>query len=115
MPTDPRLHLLFDLLAWGAGFAMARFLYHWRLREVGDRIAAKLTVGYVVALVVGAILGAVLLGSGYSLRQGVPHLSHSVAGALAGAIVAIELYKTARSGAAITGRWRRSRRCSTPW
>ena len=93
MPTDPRLHLLFDLLAWGAGFAMARFLYHWRLRAVGDRIASKLTVGYVVALVVGAILGAVLLGSAYSLRQGVPHLSHSVAGALAGAIVAIELYK----------------------
>ncbi|MEO7814793.1 MAG: prolipoprotein diacylglyceryl transferase family protein, partial [Sphingomicrobium sp.] len=36
---------------------------------------------------------AVLLGSAYSLGQGVPHLSHSVAGALAGAIVAIESYK----------------------
>ena len=93
MPTDPRLHLLFDLLAWGAGFGIARFLYHWRLREIGDRIASKLTVGYVIALVAGAILGAVLLGSAYSLSQGVPHLSHSVAGALAGAIVAIELYK----------------------
>lgn len=93
MPTDPRLHLLFDLLAWVAGYITARFLYHWRLREIGDRIASKLTVGYVIALVAGAILGAVLLGSAYSLRQGVPHLSHSVAGALAGAIVAIEFYK----------------------
>ena len=85
--------MLFDLLAWGAGFVTARWLYHWRLRAVGDRIAAKLTVGYVAALVVGTIVGAVLLGSAYSLRQGVPHLSHSVAGALAGAIVAIEIYK----------------------
>ena len=85
--------MLFDLFAWGAGFVTARLLYHWRLRAVGDRIAAKLTVGYVVALVVGALVGAVLLGSAYSLRQGVPHLSHSVAGALAGAIAAIEIYK----------------------
>ena len=93
LPTDPRLHLLFDVLAWAAGFVTARLLYHWRLRSVGDRIAARITIGYGIALVGGAILGAVLLGSAYSLRQGVPHLSHSVAGALAGAIVAIELYK----------------------
>ena len=93
LPIDPRFHLAFDLLAWITAYLTARLLYRWRLREVGDAIAAKLTVGYAAALVGGAIVGAVLLGSAYSLRSGVPHLSHSVAGALAGAIVAIELYK----------------------
>lgn len=85
--------MLFDVLAWAAAFVTARFIYRWRLNEVGDRIAAKMTPGYVIALVGGAIAGAVLLGSAYSLRQGLPHWSHSVAGALAGAIVAIEIYK----------------------
>lgn len=103
MATDPRLHFAFDGLAWVAAFVTARLLYRWRLRDVGDRIASKLTVGYGVALVAGAILGAVLLGSIYSLGTGVPHLSHSVAGALAGAIVAIEIYKIATGISGSTG------------
>lgn len=91
------------MLAWIAAYVTARLLYRWRLREVGDSIAAKLTVGYAASLVAGAIVGAVLLGSAYSMNSGVPHLSHSVAGALAGAIVAIELYKRVAKIAGSTG------------
>jgi prolipoprotein diacylglyceryltransferase len=103
LPTDPRLHFLFDAAAWAAAFVTARLLYRWRLAPVGDAIAATLTAGYVTALVGGAIVGAVLLGSAYSLQAGVPHLSHSVAGALAGAIVAIECYKAATGMTGSTG------------
>lgn len=103
LPTDPRLHLAFDLLAWIAAYVTARLLYRWRLREVGDQIASRLAIGYGIALVGGAIPGAILLGSAHSLRSGVPHLSHSVAGALAGAIVAIELYKCASGIKGSTG------------
>jgi hypothetical protein len=103
VPTAAWAHTPFDLLAWSAGAAVSVVLYRWRLRGVGQAVAARIGGGYFVALAVGAAGGAWAAGSLNSLRQSVPSLSHSVAGSLVGAIVAVELYKAARGVKGATG------------
>jgi len=103
VPTDPRLHILFDLAAWGAAGLLARFLYAWRLRDAAAEVARRLDPGYALALAAGVVAGAWLFGSLNTGLTAVPHPSHSVAGALAGGIVAVELYKLARGIAGSTG------------
>ncbi|GAA4820448.1 prolipoprotein diacylglyceryl transferase [Sphingosinicella ginsenosidimutans] len=100
--TDPHLHLLFDLLAWGSAAALGRLLYGWRLKAMAAPIAARIGPAYAFALAFGAIAGAWAAGSFNTGLMAVPHPSHSIAGALAGAILAVELYK-----------WRRGIRIST--
>jgi hypothetical protein len=102
-PTAPWAHTLFDVLAWTAGLGTSVALYRWRLREPAERIAATVDAGYFVALAAGAILGAWLAGSLNSLRQAAPVLSHSIAGALVGAIACVEVYKAARGIRGSTG------------
>lgn len=101
--TAPWLHLPFDLAAWASGAGLSVILYRWRLKAVASRLAASVGGGYFAALAVGAAGGAWAAGSLNSLRQTVPSLSHSVAGALVGAIVAVELYKAARGIKGSTG------------
>jgi hypothetical protein len=103
VPTAPAAHYLFDGLAWTSGLALGVALYRWRLRETAERIAAVTGPGYFAALVAGAGAGAWLSGSLNTLRSAAPELSHSIAGALAGAIVAVELYKAARGIKGSTG------------
>jgi phosphatidylglycerol---prolipoprotein diacylglyceryl transferase len=95
IPTDPSLHLVFDLLAWGSAGLLAHILYRWRLKDVAAGIAAKTGPFYVAALAAGVIGGAWGFGSWNTSLTVVPHLSHSIAGALAGGIVAVEIYKLA--------------------
>lgn len=101
--TDPRLHLLFDLLAWGSAAALAALLYRWRLKDISARIAAHTGPLYAAALAAGAIGGAWAFGSWNTALTAVPHPSHSIAGALAGGILAVELYKLARGISGSTG------------
>src|ERR1044072_8354845 len=101
--TDPRLHLLFDLLAWGSAGLLAHLLYRWRLRDLSARVVARTGRLYVVALAIGGIGGAWAFGSWNTALGAVPHPSHSIAGALAGGIVAVELYKWARGIGGSTG------------
>ena len=101
--TDSAFHLAFDALAWGTGMAVGVALYRWRLREVTARVARVADGGYFVCLAVGAILGAYLAGSFTFAGQAVFALAHSVAGALVGAIVGVELYKLARGIRLSTG------------
>jgi phosphatidylglycerol---prolipoprotein diacylglyceryl transferase len=103
IPTDPHLHLLFDVLAWLSAGLLARRLYVWRLREQAAATAARTGPLYVVALAAGAVLGAWGFGSWNTAMTAVPHPSHSVAGALAGGIIGVELYKAARGIAVSTG------------
>jgi prolipoprotein diacylglyceryltransferase len=102
IPTNPNLHILFDLLAWGSGAALAAFLYRWRLREAAG-IVTRTGPLYAVVLAIGAIGGAWAFGSWNTALDAVPHPSHSIAGALAGAIVAVELYKLGRGISGSTG------------
>jgi hypothetical protein len=103
VPTAPWAHLVFDLIAWSSGIGVSIMLYRWRLKGVADAVAAKVDGGYFVALAAGAALGAWLSGSFNSLREHSPSLSHSVAGALVGAIVGVEIYKAIRNVKGSTG------------
>jgi phosphatidylglycerol---prolipoprotein diacylglyceryl transferase len=103
VPTAPWTHTVFDLLAWGSGLGMSVLLYRWRLRELTRDVARKVDGGYFAALVAGAIPGAWLAGSLNTLRDSHPALSHSVVGALVGAIVAVEIYKRLKGVTGSTG------------
>ena len=89
VPVHPWLHLVFDLLAWASGGLLALFLYRWRLHEFAPAVAARNGPVYAVALALGAVAGAWAFGS---LNTGLAHPSHSIAGGLAGGILAVELY-----------------------
>src|SRR6478672_2024993 len=102
VPTDPNLHILFDLLAWGSAALLGAWLYRWRLRESAG-IVTRTGPLYAVALAAGAIAGAWAFGSWNTALSAVPHPSHSIAGALAGGIVAVELYKWVRGIRGSTG------------
>ncbi len=94
------LHAIFDILAWLAAGAAA-----WWLSRRGLRFPSQsFELPYVAALVFGAGLGAYLFGSLHLWLSGQAGIARSVEGALAGGIVAVELYKwlagiTLRTGA----------------
>ncbi|MGJ5177946.1 prolipoprotein diacylglyceryl transferase family protein [Bradyrhizobium oligotrophicum] len=84
------VHAIFDVAAWlsaaGAGW--------WLTRVAGVRFPKQSTEWpYVAALVFGAGLGAYLFGTLNLWLSGMSGLARSVEGALAGGIVAVELYK----------------------
>jgi hypothetical protein len=84
------LHVVFDIAAWlAAGGAAA-----WLSRAMRIRFPAQsFALPYIAALVFGAGLGAYLFGTLNLFLSGSPGLARSVEGAIAGGIVAIELYK----------------------
>jgi prolipoprotein diacylglyceryltransferase len=94
------LHTLFDVGAW---LAAAVALY-WLSRQGLQFPAQSFAGSYLAVLVFGAGLGAYLFGSANLWLSGQSGIARSVEGALAGGIVAIELYKwsagiTVRTGA----------------
>ena len=103
IPTAPWAHTLFDLAAWGGGIGFSVALYYWRLKGLTAQVAGKVGGGYFAALAAGAVPGAWLAGSLNSLRGAHPALSHSVVGALVGAIVGVEIYKALRGVRGSTG------------
>jgi len=103
VPTAPWAHTAFDVLAWGSGAAVGWGLYRWRLAEPLRRVAAATGPGYFACLVAGAAAGAWASGSLNTMRQAAPALSHSIVGALVGAIVGVELYKAVRGIRGSTG------------
>jgi prolipoprotein diacylglyceryltransferase len=94
------LHTGFDIAAWlAAGLAA-----HWLSRVKQIRFPAQsLALSYVAALVFGAGLGAYLFGTLNLWLSGLPGIARSVEGALAGGIVAVELYKWLHGIALRTG------------
>jgi prolipoprotein diacylglyceryltransferase len=84
------LHTIFDVAAWCA----AGLVIWWLSRRRGLQFPApSFQLPYLAALLFGAGLGAFLFGSLNLWLSGLPGLARSVEGALAGGIVAIELYK----------------------
>jgi hypothetical protein len=98
-PPFANVHLVFDLLAWASAGLLARLLYKWRLAELASPLKV-LSVGYALSLAAGAAAGAWIAGS---LNTGILHPSHSIAGGLAGGIVAVELWKAAHGVRQSTG------------
>jgi phosphatidylglycerol---prolipoprotein diacylglyceryl transferase len=95
-------HLAFDLLASLSAFCVTLLCYHWRLREAAQRIESAGT-GYVLALVAGAAAGGYGAGSLNLWLSGESGAGRSIAGALAGAILAIEFYKRSQGISGSTG------------
>lgn len=101
VPTAWWAHYIGDLAAWSCAALAARWQYR-RWPQEAQALAETTTPSYFIWLALGALAGAWLLGSANSLRSLLAAPSHSVAGALAGGIAAVELWK-----------WRRGVRRST--
>lgn len=84
------LHTIFDVAAWlAAGLAI-----WWLSRRRQLHFPAQsFALPYLAVLLFGAGFGAFLFGSLNLWLSGMPGLARSVEGALAGGIVAIEIYK----------------------
>jgi phosphatidylglycerol---prolipoprotein diacylglyceryl transferase len=96
------IHAAFDVLAWAAAGAAALWLR--RSDRVSFPVPPQLRFSYLAVLVFGAGVGAVAFGSANLWLSGMDGLARSIEGAVAGGIVAIELYKrsagiTQRTGA----------------
>lgn len=102
IPTAPWLHYVGDLAAWSIAALGGRWVHRYRRASV-ERLADQTTPSYFVALAIGGAAGAWLLGSLNTLRSAAPVLSHSIAGALAGAIIAVEIWKGAKGIRGSTG------------
>jgi prolipoprotein diacylglyceryltransferase len=89
------LHTLFDALALVAALAVYRWLPIPRLQTSPDAPREPWRVHrlYIAAGSLGATLGAYLAGSANLWLSGVGGVGRSIEGALAGAIIAIELLK----------------------
>jgi phosphatidylglycerol---prolipoprotein diacylglyceryl transferase len=95
---------MFDLLAW----ASAGLLGWWIGRRgwLGDfsaRPGFKDDPWYFISLALGALAGAVLFGSFNMNLAGLWTFGHSIAGAIAGGVVAVEIYKGLRGIRGSTG------------
>jgi prolipoprotein diacylglyceryltransferase len=85
------IHTAFDALAWlAAGLSLM-----WLTRSAHVRFPAAPTgdLTYVAALVLGAGVGAVVFGTANLWLSHLPGFARSIEGGIAGAIVAVELYK----------------------
>lgn len=101
VPVDPSAHRYFDFAAWASALALGWLLHRRGLSPPQPPIAR--TKSYVIALGVGAILGAYAIGMAPSLIAGRFVLSHSLVGALAGAIAAVEVLKLMKGERRSTG------------
>lgn len=92
IPTAPWAHYVGDALAW-LGAVLATRWQHRRWPAEGKSLARVTRPSYFLALAIGALAGAWLLGSANILRSALVTPSHSIGGALAGGIVAVEIWK----------------------
>ena len=96
------VHSVFDLLASLTAMGLTVAVYRWRLAEAGQKIETA-GIGYAGALVVGAVIGGYGAGTLNLWLSGLPGIGRSIAGALAGAIAAIEIFKRLRKIHGSTG------------
>lgn len=96
------VHTAFDIAAATAAAAMTVACYFWRLKDAAARID-QAGFGYAFALVAGAAAGGYAAGTANLWLSGEPGVARSIVGALAGAILAIELFKRARGITGSTG------------
>ncbi len=96
------IHTVFDLLAACAALGMTLFVYQWRLKEAGKKIDSAGPL-YAVALLAGAAIGGFGAGTLNLFLSGQMGIGRSIVGALAGAIIAVELFKRLRGISGSTG------------
>jgi|SRR6185295_4521527 prolipoprotein diacylglyceryltransferase len=92
---------MFDVAAWLSAWLIGRSV---AARYFADAVRSPLRdPGYFIALGVGAIAGALLFGSLNLTLAGFWQVGHSIAGAVAGGIVGVELFKLATGIRGSTG------------
>ena len=98
------IHAIFDVLAWLSAGAIGWWVARrgW-LSGFSARPHLKDDPWYFIALAAGALVGAVAFGSFNMNLAGFWTFGHSIAGAIAGGVVAVELYKWARGIGGSTG------------
>jgi len=94
------LHAIFDVIAW----TVAALSIRWVTRRKDFPLSPAGDWRYVAVLMLGAGMGAVVFGTANLWLSHQPGFARSIEGAIAGGIVAIELYKryagiTTRTGA----------------
>jgi phosphatidylglycerol---prolipoprotein diacylglyceryl transferase len=100
--TSPLVHYLGDACAWASAFLVGRWVYQHFPQRL-EHLAKQTEPSYFIWLAIGGVLGAWLVGSLNTMKSATPTLSHSIAGALAGAIFAVELWKWRHKVAGSTG------------
>jgi phosphatidylglycerol---prolipoprotein diacylglyceryl transferase len=95
------IHASFDVLAWLAAGAAAFWLT--RASRVAFPVPQPLRFPYLAALIFGAGLGAVAFGSANLWLSGLTGVARSIEGAVAGAILGVEIYKRIAGIAVRTG------------
>jgi len=88
------IHTVFDILAWTCGGLMALWISRRGYLSGSQRTPFR-DPGYFIALGLGAVAGALAFGSLNIGLAGRWELGHSIAGAIAGGIVAVEIFKLA--------------------
>jgi phosphatidylglycerol:prolipoprotein diacylglycerol transferase len=96
------IHTVFDLLAALAATGMTLVVYRWRLSDAAARIE-NAGLGYAAALIAGAAIGGFGAGTLNLWLSGLAGPGRSIVGALAGAIVGVELYKLMKGIKGSTG------------
>jgi hypothetical protein len=102
VPTHPAAHYAGDVAAWVAAALAARWQYK-RWPDEAVALSKSVDPSYFVTLGLGALVGAWAFGSFNSMRGLISAPSHSIAGALAGGIVAVELWKSVHKVRVSTG------------
>jgi prolipoprotein diacylglyceryltransferase len=87
------VHALFDVLAWLVSLSAVLVLRRTWFPPVPQM--ERMRMSYAVAVLLGAGVGAWLFGTANLWLSGLPGFGRSIEGALAGAIVAVEVYKRA--------------------
>lgn len=85
------MHTVFDVAAWIASALLARRLS--RLAVFVDPVKRERRLGWLVSLLVGAVVGAWGLGTLNLALSGVEGTARSIEGAIFGGIVGVEIYK----------------------
>lgn len=102
MQSHILIHTAFDLAAALSSLAMTLFVYRWRMEEVVARIEGA-GGGYVLALIVGAVVGGFGLGTANLWVSGIDGFGRSIVGAFFGAVVFVEVFKRWRGVRGTTG------------
>jgi len=92
LPTAVWAHYIGDAAAWIGAFLLARWQYR-RWPHEASALAARTRPSYFVVLALCAVAGAWLIGTFNMSDSGRVIPSHSIAGALAGGILGVELWK----------------------
>ena len=94
------IHTIFDLAAAALAFQAIRLTQAWRPPATEP---AAFQPAYAASLVIGAVLGAYLLGTLNLWLSGLPGIGRSILGALCGAILSVEFFKRATGIKGSTG------------